>query len=126
MSVVAAASNAARMVRAGGGFVTEADPPIMTGQVQLVDVPDPDLAILRLATARDELMTLARAATPRLLERGGGAQDVSARVLSRPGDPDGGMVVVHVDVDCCDAMGANLVNTIAERLSPRTTPRRPG
>jgi hydroxymethylglutaryl-CoA reductase len=40
-SVIAAASNAAKMVRAGGGFSAEVDPPIMTCQVQLFDVPDP-------------------------------------------------------------------------------------
>jgi hydroxymethylglutaryl-CoA reductase len=42
---------------------------------------------------------------------------VTARILARPPGPDGGVVVVHVDVDCCDAMGANLVNTLCERLA---------
>ena len=40
-SVVAAASNAARMVRAGGGFRAAVSTPVMIGQIQLVDVPDP-------------------------------------------------------------------------------------
>src|SRR5271165_2187994 len=43
-SVVAAASNAAKMVRAGGGFVAEADPPLMIAQVQLYEVRDPQAA----------------------------------------------------------------------------------
>src|SRR5207247_2027971 len=30
-----------------------------------------------------------------------------------------GMLVVHLHVDCRDAMGANLVNTVAEEVSPR-------
>src|ERR1700755_2986334 len=39
-SVVAAASNAARMVREGGGFTAEADDAIMIAQVQLDEAPD--------------------------------------------------------------------------------------
>ena len=47
-SVVAAASNAARMVREGGGFTAEADQPIMIGQVQLDEVPDTQHACQRI------------------------------------------------------------------------------
>ena len=39
-SVVAAASNAARMVREGGGFHAEVDEPLMIAQVQLTHVRD--------------------------------------------------------------------------------------
>src|SRR5262249_5954517 len=57
-------------------------------------------------------LALANAAIPGLVARGGGARDVVARDL---GD---GYVVAHVEVDCRDAMGANLVNTVAEALGP--------
>src|SRR6185295_7841364 len=40
-SVIAAASNAALVARAGGGFAAEAEPGAMIGQIQLIDVPDP-------------------------------------------------------------------------------------
>ncbi len=112
-SVVAAASNAAKMIRAGGGFVAEADDPIMIGQVQLDDVPDTDAATSAVRDARAELLTDANRAVPGLVARGGGAKDLEVRSL---GD---GMMVVHVLVDCRDAMGANLVNTVAERIAPR-------
>ena len=118
-SVVAAASNAARLVRAGGGFRAQADAPVMTAQVQLVSVADPDGASARIVAARAAILSDAEAVTHRLSARGGGPRDVSVRVLSRPGDRDGGMLVVHIDVDCRDAMGANLVNAIAEALAPR-------
>src|SRR5262245_20910716 len=118
-SVVAAASNAARMVRAGGGFHAECDAPLMTAQVQLVGVGDPEGAVDRILAARAEILGLAREATSRLVERGGGPREVSARILSRPGEPDGGVLVVHIDVDCRDAMGANLVNSVAEALADR-------
>jgi hydroxymethylglutaryl-CoA reductase len=111
-SVVAAASNAAKMVRAGGGFTTESDAPIMIAQIQLDRVPDVTGAIERLAARKDELLALADSAVPNLVARGGGARDLELRDLAD------GWLVVHVLVDCRDAMGANLVNTVAESLAP--------
>jgi hydroxymethylglutaryl-CoA reductase len=118
-SVVAAASNAARLVRAGGGFLAESDAPITTAQVQLLDVTDPDGAAARIAGSRAAILAEAEGLSHRLSARGGGPRDLSVRVLSRPGQPDGGVLVVHIDVDCRDAMGANLVNSVAEALAPR-------
>ncbi len=118
-SVVAAASNAARMVRAGGGFHTVVSAPIMIGQVQLTDIADPDAAVRAIEAAREDILALAGSLAPRMVERGGGPVGVRARVLSRAADPDGGMVVVHLLVDCRDAMGANLVNSIAEGVADR-------
>jgi hydroxymethylglutaryl-CoA reductase len=59
---------------------------------------------------------LARAneVVPGLVERGGGVKDLNVRKLVRP---DGGtMLVVHVLMDSCDAMGANLMNQVCESL----------
>jgi hydroxymethylglutaryl-CoA reductase len=121
-SVVAAASNAAKMVRAGGGFLAEMDPPIMIAQVELRDVPAPHEAARAIQRATPELLQLADRAHPKLVARGGGARAIEPRLL--PLDPALGadgpqLVVVHIHVDCRDAMGANLVNTVAERLAPR-------
>jgi len=55
---------------------------------------------------------------PRLAERGGGPVALEVRPLTASG-PDGGVLVVHLHVDCRDAMGANLVNTLCEALAPR-------
>jgi hydroxymethylglutaryl-CoA reductase len=118
-SVVAAASNAARMTRAAGGFTTESSPPIMIGQIQVIGVDDVDAAEAALVAARGALLAEARALVPRLVDRGGGPVDVEVRVLARPPGPDGGVVVVHLHVDCRDAMGANLVNTLCEGLADR-------
>jgi hydroxymethylglutaryl-CoA reductase len=115
-SVVAAASNAAKMARAGGGFHVEVDPPLMISQVQLVDVHDTERAVSAVLACKAELLKLADAAVPGLVARGGGARDVEVRVLGTPADA---MIAVHVVVDCRDAMGANLVNTIAEAVADR-------
>jgi hydroxymethylglutaryl-CoA reductase len=112
-SVVAAASNAAKMIRDGGGFSAEADQPIMTAQVQLDGVPDAARACDMVLRHEGELCALGDAQVPSLVKRGGGMRGIEPRDL---GD---GMLVVHLHVDCRDAMGANLVNTVAEGLSGR-------
>jgi hydroxymethylglutaryl-CoA reductase len=111
-SVVAAASNAARMVREGGGFHAEADEPLMVAQVQLWDVEDPAGARRKILAEERALLARADASVPGLLARGGGARRLEVRDLGE------GLLVVHVVVDVRDAMGANLVNTVAEALAP--------
>ena len=117
-SVVAATSNAARIARAGGGFHTHATAPIMLGQVQITHVVDPAAALAALATHTPAIIERGRALLPRLVERGGGLVAVSARALGDGTGPDGHVVVVHLHVDCRDAMGANLINTLCEALAP--------
>jgi hydroxymethylglutaryl-CoA reductase len=115
-SVVAAASNAAKMARAGGGFVAEADPPLMISQIQLVDVTDIARCEEAILEHKREILHLADKAIPGLVERGGGAKDVEVRRLGEPADR---MLAVHIVVDCKDAMGANLVNSVAEAVADR-------
>jgi hydroxymethylglutaryl-CoA reductase len=111
-SVIAAASNAARLIRAGGGFSAEADEPVMTAQIEVLGIDDSVAAKARLEADTDALLALAQAALPRLVERGGGARAIEVRTLP-------GRVILHVHVDCRDAMGANMVNTVAEALADR-------
>lgn len=118
-SVVAAASNAARMIRTGGGFKAEVSTPVMIAQVQLLDIADPEAACRALMAQEAEILGLASEHSASLVRRGGGPVGIEARILSRPGDPDGGMVVVHLHIDVRDAMGANLVNTVAEGVANR-------
>lgn len=119
-SVVAAVSNMARLVRRSGGFRADCDDSIMIGQVQLVRVRDANETIRSLEEARPELEALAAGVHPRLAERGGGLRGMDFRhvVYDEPGEPIEHMVVVHFHLDCVDAMGANMVNTLAERLAP--------
>ncbi len=115
-SVVAAASNAAKMVRSGGGFTAEIDAPIMISQVQLVGVKDAEAAKTAILAAKDEILAAADKAVPGLVARGGGARGLEVRTLGEPADE---MIVVHILVDCRDAMGANLINSVAERVADR-------
>ncbi len=78
-SVVAAASNSAKVARAGGGFSTQSSPPVMIGQVQILDVADPAAARLRILDRKTELLAAANAKDPVLVKFGGGAKDLEVR-----------------------------------------------
>lgn len=114
-SVVAGASYAAKLVRDGGGFHAETDPPLMIAQVQVVDVPDMDAAVNRLNERKADLLALANQQDALLIKLGGGARDLEVRRLDTR---LGAMLIVHYLVDVRDAMGANAVNTMAEQTAP--------
>jgi hydroxymethylglutaryl-CoA reductase len=119
-SVVAAVSNMAQLVRRCGGFEAGADEGVMIGQVQIVDLEDPDAAAARLTDALPELERQGEAIHPRLAARGGGMRGMKVRRIryDEPGEIPEEMVVLHFYLDCMDAMGANMVNTVAEQLAP--------
>lgn len=110
-SVVAAASNAARWIREGGGFIAESDPSITIAQVQFDLVTDPQSAAQKLENNKEALLAKAATLMPTIVSRGGGPRGLEYRDL---GD---GYFVVHLLLDTCDAMGANIANTVAEGLS---------
>ncbi len=119
-SVVAAVSNMGQLVRRAGGFRADADRSVMIGQVQLVCVSDAEAAIQRLEAEREALLALAETVHPRLTERGGGVVGMELRAVryEEPGQAPEDMVVVHLKLDCVDAMGANMINTLCERMAP--------
>ncbi|MFQ5710227.1 MAG: hydroxymethylglutaryl-CoA reductase, degradative [Candidatus Geothermarchaeales archaeon] len=114
-SVVAAASNAAKMARVRGGFYTSNTGPVMIGQVQAVDIVDPYGARMAILAAKEEILEVANEQDPLLVSLGGGAKDLDVRVIDSKVGP---MVVTELHVDCRDAMGANAVNTMAEAVAP--------
>ncbi len=114
-SVVAAASNSAKLARAAGGFRAQSTAPVMIGQVQIVGVTDPEAARLRILDRREALLAAANAKDPVLVRFGGGAKDLEVRLV---GSARGPMLVVHLLVDARDAGGMNAVNTMCEALAP--------
>ena len=113
-SVVAAASNAAKMARPGGGFCTESTPPIMVGQIQLVDVKNPVEAREKILEAKERILSKANEQDPILVKLGGGAKDIEVRVLTTD---RGQMTIIHLLIDVRDAMGANVINTMCEAVA---------
>src|SRR2546428_648156 len=114
-SVVAAASNAAKMARPTGGFTATSTEPVMISQIQIVKCPSPKDAEKEILSARNEILEKANQQDPTLLSMGGGAKDLRVRILP---SQVGTLVIVELLVDCRDAMGANVVNTMAEAVAP--------
>jgi hydroxymethylglutaryl-CoA reductase len=118
-SVVAAVSFAAKIVRESGGFTADADESTMIGQVQLTRYGDPEVAKRKILEAKEHLLALANSFHPAMVRRGGGAKDIEVRVLPAPEEPRGEpLLIVHVLIDTQEAMGANLINTVAEGIAP--------
>ena len=115
-SVVAAASNMAKRCHAKGGFVSNNTDPVMIGQIQIVNCEDPFAAKESILNAAEELIDECNEVDPILVKFGGGCKGLEARVLDTDSGP---MVIVHILVDCRDAMGANAVNTMAETIAPK-------
>lgn len=116
-SIVAALSAAAKLVRQGGGFSSHCRESLLIGQVQAVELPDPLRARRRLLEARQELLDHANGLHPRMVARGGGARDIE--VFLHTGAPTAGdMLVMHLLVDTCNAMGANMINSMCEGVAP--------
>ncbi len=116
-SIVAALSSAAALARRTGGFSATLEESLLAGQIHVSGVADVDAALALLAAAADELREIADSVHPRLKIRGGGVRDLEFRTLRLADNSP--LVVVHVLVDTCDAMGANLVNTLCEAIAPR-------
>jgi len=114
-SIVAATSNAARLARASGGFTASCSESLLVGQIHVTNVDDPVLALSTLHAAGAELLKRANAVHPRLVARGGGVREVVSRLIAL--DDEVTAIAVHILVDTCDAMGANLVNTICEAVA---------
>jgi hydroxymethylglutaryl-CoA reductase len=114
-SVVAAASNAAKIARLKGGFTVTNTGPLMIGQVQVVNVPSPEDARAKLQARKSELLKKANDQDPMLVSLGGGAKELNVKTLSTLKGP---MVIAELIVNTGDAMGANAVNTMAEAIAP--------
>ncbi len=115
-SVVAGASFMAKLARAGGGFTASTTPPEMIGQMQVLDVPDLESAQSALLAEKEQLLAEAAQVDPVLQKLGGGPRDLEVRLIEE--SPIGPFLVLHLVYDVRDAMGANAVNTAAERLAP--------
>jgi len=115
-SIIAAASHMAKIIRKAGGFRTSSAEPIMRAQIQILYVSDPNKAKQRILDAARELIELANSKDTTLIKLGGGCKGLEVQIFENT--PIGSMVILHLLVDVRDAMGANIVNTMAEALAP--------
>ena len=116
-SIVAGVSGAAKLFRHRGGFSVTSTESLLIGQVQLTNVEDPDQALQSLDDAKESLTEFANSLQPNLLARGGGVRDIE--LFKHRLSSGEWIVVLHLLVDTCDAMGANVVNTLCEGIACR-------
>ncbi|PIO84291.1 hydroxymethylglutaryl-CoA reductase, degradative [Loigolactobacillus backii] len=114
-SVIAAASNGAKMAAQGTGFQTKIQNRQMIGQIILENVAQPERTKQNLLMDKTHLLEVANAAHPSIVKRGGGAKDLRVRIL--------GSAFLSVDliVDVKQAMGANMLNTMLEAVASELT-----
>jgi len=110
-SVIAAVSYAASVAARTGGFLAGAGAPVMRAQVFLENPSSEAEALLELH--RGALEAQARTLLASMERRGGGLRGLTLGRLSGLE-----VAVVRIDVDVRDALGANLLNTLAEALAP--------
>ena len=115
-SIVAGLSGAARTARLSGGFEASTTDPILIGQVQVVNLDDPERRKQELLDRSEEILNLANSLHPKMLGRGGGAKDIEVFLHQAPEDGQQ-MLVLHLLVDTRDAMGANVVNGMCEGVA---------
>lgn len=115
-SVVAGASFMAKLARAGGGFTAHAGNPEMIAQIQVIELPEIHTARLLILEQKAHLLSMAAEIDTVLTNLGGGPRDLEVHLFEE--SPIGPFLVIHLIFDVRDAMGANAVNTAAERLAP--------
>jgi hydroxymethylglutaryl-CoA reductase len=116
-SVVAGASFAAKLARAGGGFIAHTTSAEMIGQIQVLNIAEPHTSRLKILEQKGKLLADVENIDPPLKRLGGGPLDLEVRILEHA--ETGPFLVVHLIYDVRDAMGANSVNTAVERIAPQ-------
>lgn len=115
-SVIAAASNGAKVARSSGGFYATNTGSMMIAQIQVIGVKDIEYTKFKIYQNKEEILRRANESDPILISLGGGAKDLEVRRIKSSISDD--MLVIHLIVNTLDAMGANAVNTMAENLAP--------
>ena len=116
-SIIAAASASAQFIGKHCGFTCETSGSTMIGQVHLVDFANAaaaQKAVENIRSRHDDIMREANTFCESMVQRGGGLRKLHVRFL----DDGAPLVIVHLLIDVCDAMGANVVNTVCEGISP--------
>jgi hydroxymethylglutaryl-CoA reductase len=110
-SVIAAASNGARYASFGGGFKASFSGNITVGQIQLLS-KNPKKTSKQILAKKSELLKEINIISENMVKRGGGAKDLEVKNFGK-------YVVVYIFYDTVDAMGANVINSICEKIAPK-------
>jgi hydroxymethylglutaryl-CoA reductase len=114
-SVIAAASKTAKWIKETGEISTETKGCFSIGQIQIAKVKDITRLQKLIQNHKQALIHEANNKVAKgMVKRGGGVGDIQLRHIPRS---DGfNMAVIHILVNTCDSLGANLINQICEYL----------
>lgn len=110
-SVIAAASNAGKIIAKAGGFQTRVIDQDMIGQIVLRNATDLEKMKTAIQEKEELLFSTAEESYPSIYQRGGGLKAVNVRTF------DEGFLSIDLVVDTKDAMGANILNTMLEAVA---------
>lgn len=111
-SVIAAASFGAKLL---GNIQAETKERLLIGQI-IMTVQQPFIEIQQIIKEnKAKLLNIASQASASMVRRGGGPKDIWVEEKEHP---NRNYVSVYLSLDPCDAMGANVINTVLEALSP--------
>lgn len=110
-SVIAAASNAGKIIAKAGGFQTRVINQDMVGQVVLRNIKDFETVKKTINENKKLLFAAAEKSYPSIYQRGGGLQSINVRTFEE------GYLSLDLVVDTKDAMGANILNTMLEAVA---------
>lgn len=114
-SIVAAASKTARWIRERGEIKTEVIGKEIIGQIQIGKVKNFEYLSEVLNKNKEFLINRSNEEVAKgLVQRGGGVRNITLRKLHRGDGAE--MAVIHVYMDPCDCMGANIMNQVCEFL----------
>ncbi|MER1953473.1 MAG: hydroxymethylglutaryl-CoA reductase, degradative [Aerococcus urinaeequi] len=117
-SVIAAASNGGKIIQQAGGFKSQVNQRLMTGQIAFTGLED-DAQALRfeayVTEFADDLLAVANAAYPSIVGRGGGARSIRSQYYPATASSVA-FFIVYLTIDTQEAMGANMMNTMLEAL----------
>ncbi|QVI33749.1 hydroxymethylglutaryl-CoA reductase, degradative [Lacticaseibacillus chiayiensis] len=110
-SVVAAASNGARIAGENGGVVARVDAHQVVAEVVLTELTDLEAARQTVLAHQADIKAVVAAAHPSMIQRGGGLVAVAVSVLANR------FLKIRLTLDPKAAMGANYANTVAEAVA---------
>lgn len=114
-SIIAALSKTAKWIRQQGTISTSVQGNCILGQIQLAKIDD--LTTFKALFEQNKIHWIDAAnkdVAASMVKRGGGVKDLELRVLKRDDGKD--MAIIHLTMDSCDAMGANIINQVLEYL----------
>ncbi|MDO4432266.1 MAG: hydroxymethylglutaryl-CoA reductase, degradative [Aerococcaceae bacterium] len=111
-SVIAAASNGAKRLGNMTAHTTQRE---LVGQIMLLANDDADKMVQAIQAEQEQLLTLARQTVPSMVKRGGGPTRLWVETKKSATQT---FITVYLGLNPCDAMGANVMNTVLEALAP--------